>query len=190
MTDIMLDLETLGVDSNSVVISISAVEFNRKTGKIGREFEIGLDATEQEIRGGIINQSTLDWWAEQSVEARKELARLERHPVDVALKAYAVWIDKSKATTVWGNGATFDNVILENLFKRHNVAYPTKFWDNRCVRTLCDLLRINPKKTKFVGVPHRGLDDCKHQITYCMKGFKPNTDDCAEEEKVIECPSR
>ena len=77
-------------------------------------------------------------------------------------------------------------MILANLFKRHNVNYPTKFWDERCVRTLCDILHINSKKTKFVGIPHRGIDDCKHQITYCMKGFKPTI----EEEEVIDVPTR
>jgi len=61
MTDIMLDLETLGLDSNSVVISISAVEFNRKTGKIGREFEIGLQDKPQIDAGGIVNESTVKW---------------------------------------------------------------------------------------------------------------------------------
>jgi len=172
MTDVMLDLETLGTDSNSVVISISAVEFNRKTGKLGREFEMGLDKFEQIEKGGIVDTATVEWWASQSQEAKDEINRLEKINVPHVLRAYADWIRQSKAMTVWGNGATFDNVILENLFKRHGVAYPTKFWDNRCVRTLCDLLRIDSRKTKFIGVKHRGIDDCKHQITYCMKGFK------------------
>jgi len=172
MTDIMLDLETLGTDSNSVVISISAVEFNRRTGKIGREFEIGLDKFEQIEKGGVVDTATVEWWAEQSEDAKEEINRLHKQLVAIALNQYADWVRQSTANTVWGNGATFDNVILENLFKRHGVNYPTKFWDNRCVRTLCDLLRINPKKTKFIGVKHRGIDDCKHQITYCMKGFK------------------
>ena len=167
----MLDLETLGVDSNSVVISISAIEFNRNTGAIGREFEIGLDDNEQVANGGIIDQSTVDWWAQQDVIAQLEIARLPKLDVKDALLGYSEWVQKSSALTVWGNGATFDNVILENLFKRHSINYPTKFWNNRCVRTLCDLTDIDTQNYDFKGVKHRGIDDCKHQINYCLDGI-------------------
>jgi len=174
----MLDLETLGTDSNSVVVSISAVIFDMQTGKIGNTFEIGLDTYAQEKNGGITDEETLAWWAKQNQAAKDELARLIKVPVDEALSEFNIFIKKNftapSKIKLWGNGATFDNVILRNLYKRHNVNFVVPYYADKDVRTFTYLEKVNTRAYEFVGVKHRGIDDCKHQIKYCTDTYINN----------------
>jgi len=182
-TDIMLDLETLGTSSNAVIVSISAVVFDRATGETGAEFEVGVNLDEQLAKGAVIDGSTVMWWLTQDKEAQDELTRLEPLQVDESLDLYKAFVRQAGVDDVWGNGATFDNVILSNLFKRHERGYPTPFWADRCVRTFVDLSNIDTRKIPFVGVKHRGIDDCKHQIRYMGLGFGYARPDTTETNK-------
>jgi len=69
---------------------------------------------------------------------------------------------------VWGNGATFDISILEAAYRQRGIPIPWAFWNIRDVRTIAALAWPHVKKdhTEFVGVPHRALDDAKHQARY------------------------
>jgi len=46
MKHVMVDLETLSLNNNAVVVSISAVEFDLETGELGKTFEEGIDILE------------------------------------------------------------------------------------------------------------------------------------------------
>lgn len=171
MNHIMLDIETYGTSSNAVVVSISAVIFDMKTGEIGEEFEIGLDINEQVIKGGIIDQETIDWWDKQSGEAKSELNRLLKEPVYDALTSFNNFISRNftapSKIKLWGNGATFDNVIVRNLYERQGIVFKIPYYADMDVRTLVYLNKINTRGFTFDGIKHRGIDDCKHQIKYC-----------------------
>lgn len=78
---------------------------------------------------------------------------------------------------VWGNGATFDNVILGNAYKATRLRQPWFFANDRDVRTIVDLGRqlrgIDPKKDlELEGVAHNALDDAKFQVRYVSEIFK------------------
>lgn len=169
MNDVMVDLETFGTDSNSVVVSISAVQCNIDTGETGRQIEVGLDIQEQIDKGAIMDGSTVMWWLTQSKTAQNELTRLYNHSVDTALDELTTFLKEVKCNTLWGNGASFDNVILRNLYKRHNIFFPVPYWADRCVRTRVADLGRDTKAYTFDGIKHKGIDDCLHQIKYCKK---------------------
>ena len=175
---IMIDLETLGTGSNAVVVSISAVIFDMKTGTLGNEFEIGLDNREQVKKGGIIDKETVEWWAKQDQDAKDELSRLIKQPVTDALNSFNKWIKANfnvpSKIKLWGNGATFDNVIVRNLYKRHDIEFLIPFYADKDVRTFTYLEKVNTRAFEFVGVKHRGIDDCKHQIKYCTETYIKN----------------
>jgi exodeoxyribonuclease VIII len=63
-------------------------------------------------------------------------------------------------------------VILRNLYKRCGFEFPTPFWSDRDVRTLVDIGDVDTSQYKFEGVKHRGIDDCKHQIKYCIDAMR------------------
>jgi len=176
MKDIMLDIETLSTDSYGVVTSISAVQFDLETGEFGEEFEIALSLTEQLANGFKIDSPTVAWWFSQDSEAIKATFRLPRSDVKFALLAFNNWINslglKNNDIKLWGNGCTFDNVMVRNLYKSFNIDFAIPFWADTDVRTLVYLAKINPKDFKFEGITHYGIDDCKHQIKYCHSAYK------------------
>ena len=176
MIDIMLDLETLSLDNNAVVVSISAVEFDLTTGEIGKTFEKFLDITEQVVAGGHISESTCKWWSEQSAQAKSKLVAKKPISVVNALKAFNTFLldccSSPKDARLWGNGISADNVWIRNLYQRHMVDFPLPYWCDKDVRTLTGLVDYAELQTiQFTGVKHNGLDDCKHQIKTICKSY-------------------
>lgn len=172
MRNIMLDLETMGTSNDALITTINAVQFDLETGETFKEFEIGIDWEEQIRQGAKIDASTVKWWLSQSKEAQNTMMRLDQVSVVNALIAFNNWIDDNfpnngKKITLWGNGSSFDNVILRNLYARHNIEFVLPYWCDADVRTLVELKQIDTRNFKFQGIKHRGIDDCKHQIKYC-----------------------
>ena len=58
-----------------------------------------------------------------------------------------------KDVNIWGNGATFDIVILKAAFERCSITWRFSFWNERCFRTL---LAENPK-TVGAELAHHAL---------------------------------
>lgn len=171
---IMLDLETMGVNADALITTISAVGFDLWTGQCFEEFEIALNWEEQIAKNAKMDASTVQWWLKQSKEAQEMMMLLPTQPVCTALTSFNAWIERIcpnvKEVKLWGNGVTFDNAILRNLYKRHNLDFVLPYYCDNDVRTLVTLKGINPKDYEFKGIKHRGIDDCKHQIFYCCEG--------------------
>jgi len=180
MNDLMLDLETLGTKSNSVILSIGAVFFNPITSKIGDEFYCVIDRQSCYNAGLEDDQSTIDWWHEQSNEAREAVFNnLDRISLANALIDFDSFIRQNanlKTVKVWGNGSGFDNVILNNAYRAINVNPPWSHRNDRDVRTIVDLgrdLGIDPKSTMvFEGTKHNALADAIHQAKYLSVIFQ------------------
>lgn len=172
----MLDIETLGTQSNSVVLSISSVQFNLSTGEMGNEFHIDLNIDEQLKNKGIVDYATIMWWFQQDDDARKKVVEASRYSVTTSLNNFNSWIIETfgddKSFEFWGNSNRFDIGILQNLYDNFNIPFS---WDYRKERDVRTLVSFNPeikKQTVFKGVKHYGIDDCKYQIEYCCKIFQ------------------
>ncbi len=77
----MLDLETLGTGSNSVVVSVGLVAFNVSTGEIVNELDIGLNLNQQLKTGGVIDGDTLEFHFAQAPDSIQKMA--QRKALDV-----------------------------------------------------------------------------------------------------------
>lgn len=176
MNNVMVDIETLGTDSNSVILSISAIEFDLISGDTGREFEIGLNIEEQVKLGGVVDTSTCIWWLSQDADAIKALTRLKKVAVAKVLFDFNNWLSECKVpkndVKLWGNGSGFDNVIIRNLYRRAGVEFYLPYWCDNDVRTLVTLGNIDTRNFAFNGIKHNGIDDCKHQVKYCTAAYK------------------
>ena len=169
MENLMIDLETLGVSANSVILSISAVEFDLKTGEIGRVFNANIDIDSCLKYGLKIEGETLKWWISQTEEARK--CMLGKYDMVDALSELNCFINNNKYN-VWGNSNRFDLNILENAYKKLGMHIPWSFRNERDVRTLVSLAPEIKENMVFEGIKHNSLDDCKHQIKYCCETYK------------------
>ncbi len=164
MKNVMIDLETMGNRSNSVVVSLAAVEFDLETGETGREFYKNI-SIESCLEAGLkIDASTLKWWFEQSKEAQTNLF-INPEPLSVVLVEFVNWLQPD--SIVWGNSARFDLGLLQNAYNSLNFNIPWNFWDERCVRTLLSFYPNAKKEVTFDGTAHNALHDCHYQIKYC-----------------------
>ncbi|MCR4302266.1 MAG: 3'-5' exoribonuclease [Sulfuricaulis sp.] len=180
MKHIMLDLETMGHGNNAAIAAIGACEFNLP-GRVREHWEakpaefyqkVGLESS---VKAGMqIDTSTILWWMQQSDEARKSTFQGETMPLGDALHEFSKWIESiDKDVAVWGNGATFDNVIIRSAFKAVGLPVPWSFRNDKCYRTVANLL---PKERQPVfersGTAHNALDDAITQAVYLQKVWK------------------
>ena len=176
MNHLMIDLETLGTDTSAPVASIGAVFFEPSTGSTGARFYARVDFSSDMQLGAKPSGDTLKWWLKQSGEARAELVSDEAQPIGKALSQLSKFIRENqfpidpKHLRVWGNGATFDNVILRAAYARVGLKAPWPFWGDLDVRTVVEMGRaigFDPKYSMtFKGERHNALDDAIHQAAY------------------------
>jgi hypothetical protein len=181
--DIMLDLETLGVEENPVIIQLAAVPFNIETGEVLDDKVINLliNPKSSVAAGLTVTGSTIEWWLKQNTYVvNKVFIESVSSPNTLAsvLSVFSAYIadlklaHNVKEVRIWGNGTLADNRWLISAYKAVNLKLPWNYREDSDVRTLVDigsrLFNFNPKKdVPFEGEPHNAIDDCKHQIKYC-----------------------
>lgn len=163
VTAVMVDLETLSTESNAAILSIGAVSIDLDAGTILDKFYMVVDPQSSLDAGLHVSGSTIKWWLTQSEEARKGVAELGV-PLQQALEEFSRWMPKG--ATVWGNGATLDNVVLTNAYRAVGLERPWSFRDDRCYRTIKNLYLGVP--TRDVGVAHHALDDAEAQALHLI----------------------
>ena len=159
---IMIDIETLGTATDTVILSIGAVEFD-KTG-LGSEFYQVLNVQNQIDTGRSVTMWTIAWWMKQSKEAQSIMSDDVQDGADYLASALAELEDafEWKDTQVWCYGLNFDVPILDHAYQGHT---PWEFRNTRCLRTILGDL---PEFAKpFVRVKptlaHNALEDAKAQ---------------------------
>jgi len=167
--NVMVDLETMGVDDSAAIVSIGAVEFNKD--KIGSEFYRNITLYSNQSRGRTYTPSTIEWWLKQDKAAQEGL--FNPTPVDLltALKDFQKYVTGvlSKNDGMWANGVTFDLIILSHAFKAMNVKKPWHFRNECCVRPLRKigyLVGLKYEDYYGEGVAHNALDDAKLQAKF------------------------
>lgn len=164
--NVMLDLETMGNGANAAIIAIGAVAFG--DGKIYSRFYRQVSLESSVSSGLVCDPSTIMWWMQQSDEARAAFKGNDiADHLCVALQAFSQWFQEVGGVEVWGNGATFDNVILSNAYRAIGVNQPWKFWDDRCYRTI---KAMSPSiKAERIGTYHNAVNDAETQAAHLMK---------------------
>lgn len=168
---VMLDLETWSSKPNATIISIGAVKFDPAAGTIVDRFHVGIDpAASGDIVPKLfhIDASTIQWWMSPDQDAaRKAWQELKKLDLATALDGFAGWFGET-SLPVWGNGATFDNVVLSHSYEVMGLRRPWGFRDDRCYRTLKNLApEVNLPKAHGV-VAHDALDDATMQAHHAM----------------------
>ncbi|MDM4966641.1 3'-5' exoribonuclease [Escherichia coli] len=164
-----VDIETMGTNPDAPINSIGGKFFDPETGEMGPEFSKTIDA---KTGGGTVDISSIEWWLVQSSEARSAIL-VNQIPLDDALLQFRKFISEhsdEKFVQVWGNGATFDNVILRRSCERQGIPCPWRYHNDRDVRTIVELGKTIGFDARtaipFEGVPHNALDDARHQAKY------------------------
>ena len=163
--DVMIDLETLAEqDPNAVFLSIGAQAFNRQEQSMLGSFETTIDIQSSLDSGGVIEGSTVKWWANRSDEQRQRAFKGEV-ALRVALSTFRSFLESLEGEVVlWGNGKAFDNVILANAYRRLGMPRPWHFRKDRCYRTLKEEHPDVPYPKSAIA--HCALADARAQVEH------------------------
>lgn len=165
---VMIDLETMGKTPDCAIVSIGAVVFDPRIGRVSKNtFYRELD---WESQGRTIDPGTQEWWQGRAPAAKAALNGLDE--LDEALVELAEWLPRDAKP--WGNGATFDISFLEHAYRQHGIEIPWKFWNVRDCRTIKDLYESarGGYDKKSGGTLHHALDDAIFQAQYICEMWK------------------
>lgn len=160
----MIDLETLGTNVDSQIVSIGACAFTLRGGII----DIFLaNISLPEIGHMNVTQGTLMFWLQQAKDNPDAVETAfinEAEPIAQALNSLASFIQLYPEAEIWANGTKFDLGMLEQQFKLNCIPVPWPHNADRCMRTiraLCGQLPVD-----YEGTAHNALHDAIWQAKY------------------------
>lgn len=162
VTPVSIDLETVGTNVDSQILSIGACTFNEK-GDIADTFEAVIDIKDnQEVKATL---GTLKFWMEQPPEAVAAIFEAENKlTLYQALTQLSTWIKAKGKVEMWANGTKFDLGMLEEQYRQLKLTPPWAFNSDRCMRTIRKY--AGHIEVDYVGIPHKALDDAIWQAKY------------------------
>lgn len=174
MKDVSIDLETLGIGNDAMILSIGAVKFDPRTGEFGEPFYALIDTLDTKHGGGSIDISTVHWWMNQSEEARNALfspdmndTRINLFQALAELQTFLGWDGEKTEVTLWARGNK-DEAWLESAYKGLGLAVPFQYWQWKDQRTFCsDFKPFLPNRDER-SVAHDALDDAAYQAECVM----------------------
>lgn len=170
---IMVDLETMATKPDAAIISIGAAVFDPLADEIADSFYVAVNLASSVAAGGHVDPETLMWWMDpERDEPRKRWlkdAKVDIYDALVGLSHWAAlglshWV---AGRPILGNGAAFDNVILEHAYRNNNLEPFWSHWDGLCYRTV---KRLAPEiRLERVGTHHHPLDDAISQALHMQR---------------------
>lgn len=155
----MVDLETMAVSPRSVVLTLGAVIFDPAGSGILDEIYFRINIDDQDKFDREINDDTLSWWSKQDSAIMEEaFSPDDRIPLAEAMDRFHkfAW----GCDQFWSHGATFDLVILEDIYRQLGKTFPWRFWQLRDTRSVFDL-GLDPEMPQ--NSKHNALADAKRQ---------------------------
>lgn len=157
--NLMVDMETMAVSPNAVVLSLGAVHFDPYGTGHSNSLYFRIDIDDQDALGREVDPGTLEWWSRQPPAIMEEAFSPDnRIPLLEAMDRFHKFAWGCSA--FWSHGATFDLVILENIYHQLNKPLPWNYWQLRDTRTLFDLGH-DPEMPQ--GSKHDALQDAIRQ---------------------------
>lgn len=169
MASVMIDLETLDVKPECVILTIGAVRFDPLGSGVIEELSIRPSVDEQCQLGRSVSESTIEWWAGQNPEAKEEaFSETGRIPFRQAIQELQKFCWNQKQ--VWSHGSCFDVVIVENAMRQLEIPLPWNFWEVRDTRTLFEITNV---RTGDDGksTSHRAVDDAARQALAVQRAY-------------------
>jgi hypothetical protein len=196
MNNLQVDIETLGLDRDAIIIQIGAVLYSDDFTEWAT-FDRSINIDAQEEAGCTVTQSTMDFWEKEIKEGRvseereKYLFASENYPAEVAGE-FSRWLSEQGEFRIWTNHLLFDAVKLDHFMEKFGAAPFTSSTRYNRIEDLATLkyaaFTINPDEAKrqsdmmyadFDGNQHDAVDDCRfqmrmhHMYLSILQGGKP-----------------
>jgi 3'-5' exoribonuclease Rv2179c-like domain len=165
----MLDLETLGTTPGCVILSIGAVAFDSTA--VFSTFEVLIDPRSCQRAGLTIDADTVMWWLGQEEAARAAFFQEPAIPLNVALEQFSFWMNASeRPARLWSKGPSFDAAVLAAAYRAVRLDVPWDFRQERCVRTILDLMGVDASNYRETRDTSSGAGRCHGPDTRGPRG--------------------
>jgi len=168
----MVDLETLGVEPDSAILTLGAIKFDPfSNSEPHSPLYLKANLEEQtEVFGRTIDDNTLAWWSKQPQDIQDEAfgETADRVSVEFMLQQLNKWC--VALDYIWCQGPTFDFVILQHLYKQAEKPVPWNYWQIRDSRTLFAMMPQDPRKAIQEQL-HNALADCYYQAKCVQQSY-------------------
>lgn len=155
----MVDMETLAVSPRATVLSLGAVHFDPFGTDYTDSLYMKIDLDDQDRLGREIDSNTLEWWSRQDPKIMEEAFSEEgRIPLADAMDQFHKFAWGCDA--FWSHGATFDLMIIQDLYSQLKKPLPWNYWHLRDTRTIFSL-GVDPEMPQ--GNKHDALQDAIRQ---------------------------
>jgi hypothetical protein len=156
---LMVDLETMAVSPNAVVLTLGAVHFNPYGTGYSDKIYFRINIDDQDALNREVDPLTIEWWSKQDPAIMEEaFSPDDRISLVDAMAQFHKFAWGCSA--FWAHGSCFDIVILENIYRQLGKPVPWNYWQIRDTRTLFDL-GFDPDMPK--GGKHDALEDAIRQ---------------------------
>ena len=190
----MFDVETLGKESNSVILSMAAIHFNPQDNPSPEQlfkeaFFVKFDVEDQIKRlNRKVGKTTMQWWAKQCENVKIKSFR-PNPTIDVKFEdgyeSMRKWAQSKNdpKSWVWARG-NLDQLILDSFEEQLEIEpiWPFSRW--RDVRTAIDFMcgtSVGYCKVDYAGfdpylqiTKHNPVDDCVLDVMQLLYGAKQN----------------
>jgi hypothetical protein len=160
----MIDVETLSVKQNAVIVQIAGVAFNVKDG-ITDTFTVNIDSSDALKYNCVIDRDTLEWWMKQPAEVRKSW-QVNKRPLKEAMTSFNEWLRRD--ALLWANGVPFDIGLVRWSLEQCGIERSWHYWDEMDFRTINTF--FDYRMPKFNS--HNALEDATAQANHLLKFFK------------------
>lgn len=179
-----VDIETLGLKLDAIVLSIAAVEFNPYSDKISSYEDLTgktsamsnvvyctPSVARQILLGRTFEPDNIKWWKEQNTSVvdhvfdatANEVVNVHTRSV---LEFFNTLTENGEVDPVlWANPAVFDLAMLRSLWYDlyPDKKYPIHYMHELDGATLQELTGVSDPPIEFIGEKHNPIDDAVHQ---------------------------
>lgn len=185
----MFDIETLGIESNSVILSMACIYFDVTKQQdyqelVNSAFFVKLDVKDQiERLGRTSTKSTLEWWGGMSSEVKAvsftpKSTDVKAEDAIEQLREWSKQFPNNDKCVVWARG-NLDQMALGSLEVACNKTAVFHFGRWRDVRTAVDLMTGSSNGYAKVAnfddskvIKHNPIHDCAYDIMMMLYGNK------------------
>lgn len=183
--DVVIDLETLGVDVDAIVTQVSAHAFHVDKIEPLDEYQSFNELLDlHSIKGQLpIDLQTLEFWTQDdTVSTFNTLLHSHSGNDEKTLwtkfSDWLVELNKKYTVRVWGNGILFDIGKTTYNLEKWNLKYPVQFYNERDIRTITELaaIKLNCTSPEFQKLTenthhHDALADVIWEAQYIQKAY-------------------
>jgi hypothetical protein len=172
MSDVSIDIESLGTEPGAVILSIGAVVVDIAAGTVSNLFSRNITVMSSLMAGLTTDPETIAWWADPARDNARGYLSGNQVSLTFALTGLTAWLENNDMTHIWAKPPKSDIGLLEAAYRACKLPIPWTHRQPLCVRSAIRWSGLDEKTIAFSGVEHVATDDAIHQAKILIAAKK------------------